>query len=553
MTEFELYFTSLYDGKINACDKMKRISEILLNQFACPGEFHFDIDIANSHIDFMEQFCKLPSGKANTPLKFELFQKARYQAIFGFVDDNNLRQYNEVFILEGRKNGKTTECAAVEIDLLINDDEFSPQIYNVATSKNQSNLGFAAVEKMRKQSPLLSKHIKKRAYDLYCPSNFGIVKSLAANTNTLDGLDIHGAIIDELAAMKNRDLYDLAKQGTSARTQPLIFTITTNGFIRGGIFDNQYEYADRFLRGDLSEPDRRFLPMLYELDDPKEWLNEEAWIKANPGLGTIKSIDKLRGYVKKAIDDSSFKPTVMVKDFNIPQTSESAFLRWEELNNEKINEVTYDYCIGAFDAADSVDLNAAVAVCQRPDDPQIYIKSMFWIPEKVLEERATLGTRRERDSAPYQQWVDKGFMRTFPGNKVEKRVFFDWFCELKDEQDLMPLYFFYDPWHIPEELIRLFKDEFGEDCMIPVRQGAISLSQPMKDLKAEFQAHNIVYDNNPALKWNFANLVAKSDVNGNIQPVKKLDARNRIDGAVATIMGYKGLCDKRDDYINLNS
>lgn len=113
MTEFEQYFTGLLDGKIVACEKMKRVADMLLEQYYSPGEFHFDYDIAKRHTDFIERFCKIPSGRIGAPLKLELFQKARFQAIYGFVDDNNLRQYNECLIVEGRKNGKTTETASV--------------------------------------------------------------------------------------------------------------------------------------------------------------------------------------------------------------------------------------------------------------------------------------------------------------------------------------------------------------------------------------------------------------------------------------------------------
>ena len=159
MIELEQYFTALLDGEINACDKMKRVSETILEQYTMPGEFHFDAEIANRHIAFIEKFCKCPTGKIGTPLELQLFQKARFQAIFGFVDDNDLRQYNEVLIVEGRKNGKTTEIAAVEVDGLVNDEEGAPQIYNVATMYEQAKLGFNAAYKMIRQSPLLNKHI----------------------------------------------------------------------------------------------------------------------------------------------------------------------------------------------------------------------------------------------------------------------------------------------------------------------------------------------------------------------------------------------------------
>lgn len=554
MTDLELYCTSILDGKINACRRIKQVCERLLEDLYNPGQWHFDHDMARRHVDFIETFCKVPSGRLGQPLRLELFQKARLEAIFGFVDDDGLRRYNEALIEEGRKNGKTTETAAVEVDLLVNDGEGAPQIYNVATKMDQARLGYDAVKKMVQLSPLLNKHLRRRVADIYNPMNLGFIKALASNTTSLDGLDVHGAAIDELAAIKNRDLYDLIKQGTGARSQPLIFTITTNGFVRNGVFDAQYKYACDILDGVATNP--RFLPFLYELDSPEEWDKEECWIKANPGLGTIKSLEYQREMVQKAKDDPSFKPTVMVKDFNLPQTSTAAWMRYEELNNETVWSTDpankFDYCIGGFDAADTTDLNAAKALCMRPDDPHIYVRSMYWIPQAVLDKQAEKGTRQERDNVPYTLWVEQGLMRTCPGNKCDKRVFLEWFKELRDKEDLYVLYIGYDPWHVDDTLLRDFKAEFGPNCMVPIRQGPYTLSQPMKDLRADFQAGLVVYDNNPIDKWCLINTEVKTDTNRNIQPVKSLDPRRRIDGTVALLCGYTVLQDKKDLYINLN-
>ena len=551
MTDFEQYFSALYDGTILACDKMKRVSEMLLNQFASPGEFHFDYEVAKWHIAFIERFCKQPTGKLGQPLQLELFQKARLQAIFGFVDDNNLRQYNEVMIVEGRKNGKTTECAAVETDLLLNDGEGAPEIYNVATMLDQAKLGFNACYKMVRQSPTLRKHIRKRAADLYAPSNLGFIKALASNTNSLDGLNVHGAIIDELAAIKNRDIYDLIKLAMGAREQPLLFCITTNGFVRSGIFDAQYEYAKKVLDGKIKAP--RFLPFIYELDDASEWDKPEMWIKANPGLGTIKKKEYLEEMVQKAKNDPSFKPTVLVKDFNIPQTAQSAWLTFEDLNNEELlpEGGAFRYCIGGFDAADSIDLNAAKAICKRRGDDKLYIKQMYWIPQAVLDQQEERGDRRERDGVPYSLWVSQGLMRTCEGRRVNKRVILDWFCELRDREDIYPLYIGYDPWHISDELLAAFEQEFGRNVMVKVRQGVLTLSQPMKDLKAEFQEKKIVYNNNPIDKWCLINTEEKKDVNGNVQPVKSDERTRRIDGTAALLDAYVVYCNKRDEFESL--
>lgn len=549
MTEFEQYFAGIGDGKIVACEKMRRIADTLMENYMNPGEFHFDLDIADRHIEFIERFCKVPSGKLGRPLKLELFQKARFQAIFGFVDDNGLRQYNEVLIIEGRKNGKTTETAAIELDMLVNDKEGAPQIYNIATMLDQARLGFNAADKMRRQSPLLRKHIRKRAADLYCELNMGFIKALASNTNSLDGLDTHCGVIDELAAIKNRDIYDLVKQSMGAREQPLLFCITTNGFVREGIFDSQYRYAsDVILDPGMNN---RFLPFIYELDKIEEWDKEECWIKANPGLGTIKSTDYLRQMVQKAMDDESFKPTVLVKDFNLKQTSEAAWLRYEDFENTEMFTETFRYGIGGMDAADSVDLAAAKVLCMRRDNTNIYVRQMYWMPQAVLDRQEEMGQRRGRDNVPYQLWKDKGLLRTVPGNKVDKKVMLDWFCELRDQEDIYILYIGYDPWHIDDSLLREFQSEFGEKAMIPVRQGVITLSQPMKDLKADLQAKRIIYNDHPIDKWCFFNTVVKTDVNGNIQPIKGMDTRNRIDGTLALIDGYKVLQDKMGELQSL--
>lgn len=550
MIELEEYFGGICDGRITACEKMKKQSYRIMEQYTAPRKYHFDLGTAKGHIDFIETFCKTPTGKIGTPLKLTLYQRATLQAIFGFVDDNLIRQYNEILDIMGRKNGKTTWCSGIELDMLINDGEGAPQVYNVATQREQATLGFNACHKMVKQSPTLAKHIRKRSSDLYFALNLGFIKALASNTNSLDGLDISCAIIDELAAIKNRDIYDLVKQAMSARAQPLLFCISTNGFVRNGIFDKQYQYAADVLDGKIDN--ERFLPLIYELDGVDEMWDEECWIKANPGLGEIKSKEFLRECVQKAKDDDSFLPTVLVKDFNIPQTSESAWLKYEWLNNEDHWDIPFDYGIGGFDAADTIDLNAAKAIYMRPGDDNIYVESMYWIPQTVLDEEDAKGDRRGRDGAPYRLWIEQGLMRVCPGHKCDKKIFLEWFKELNERKDIYFTYIGYDPWHIDDTLLREFRAEFGKDCMIPVRQGVYTLSQPMKTLASDFKAHKVIYNNNPIDKWCLINSQKKVDTNGEIQLVKSLDRTQRIDGTAALLCAYVVLQDKMDEYVNLN-
>ena len=147
MTWLEEYGTAVLDGRILACENIKTIYDRLLNDLACPAEYHFDEALANRHIEFIETFCRSPQGKKDTPIRLELFQKATLQAVFGFVDDNDIRRYNECMTVEGRKNGKTTEASAVAISLLMNDGERAPEVYTVATKLDQAKKCFAQAER----------------------------------------------------------------------------------------------------------------------------------------------------------------------------------------------------------------------------------------------------------------------------------------------------------------------------------------------------------------------------------------------------------------------
>lgn len=550
-TYIEEYYEKIMSGDIVACHRIKQVYKMLVDKlYNRQGNYVFNLERANRPIEFIETFCKQSQGKLGANIELMLFQKAKHQAVFGFIDETTgFRQYQEVLDIRGRKNGKTTELACDELYMGVGDGEGSPEVYNVATKQEQAKKGFNECYKMVQQSKDLSKHIRKRKSDLYIEFNYGTIMALSSNTNGLDGLNSHMVTIDELAAIKNRDLYDLMKQSMGSRNQPLLNCITTNGFVRQNIFDAQYDYACGVLDGKIK--DLRFLPFIYELDDKDEWDKEECWPKANPGLGVIKKWDYLRGNVNKAKNDPAFKATVMVKDFNMKENSSSAWMRYDELNNETLfnaKEMGFRYGIGCFDLAETTDLASAKVLCKRRDDDNIYMISMYWIPEAKLN---WLETNKEDDEVPYKLWEQQGLIKVCPGNKVNKYDMLEWFKSIKNEYDIYLPWIGYDPWHVDDSLLQAYKDEFGEDAMIKVRQGVLTLSSPMKEMRADFGAHKIIYNNNPIDKWCLSNLEIKTDINGNIQPIKGQDNRKRIDGGVSAIIGYVVLKDKENEYDNI--
>ena len=549
----ERYLRDVESGKIAACKRIHQLSDMMLPRFEKGyKKWHFDIEKAERPIRFMEKFCVLP--ELNSLFVAEPFQKALLQIAFGFVDDDGYRQFQEVLDIMGRKNGKSALCSALELYMLVGDKENAPQIYNAATSKAQASLAYGTALKMMRMSKDLSKILKKgtvpdRDQDgIIYDKNSGYITTLTSQTRHLDGLNTHCCIFDELAACTNRDQYDLVKQSMSSRNQPLMFEITTNGFERGNLFDDQYDYACGILDGKID--DDRMLPFIYELDDRSEWLYESSWIKANPGLGVIKKVDALRNNVNKAQQDPSYLPTVMTKDFNMPESRASAWLSFDEATNEEMFDITqmgFRYGIAGFDASDTTDLSAAKLLMMRPNDQHIYELSMYWLPEEALNRDS--GYRQERDDVPYRQWVDRGLMRTVPGNTVPKRVFLDWLEEVKSNYDVYTFAIGYDPWHIIGTDEEALVQYVGKDRCIPVRQGPKTLSQPMKQFRAQL-ADNLVVDNhNPVNEWCRMNTSVKQDVNANIQPVKLGGkAKNRIDGMMAEICAYVAYILHKDEY-----
>lgn len=282
MNYIKEYINQIDEGKIVVGEKVKKIYKRLLKESDDKSlPFYFDEETGNRPIKFIETFCKQAEGEIGKPIKLELFQKAYIQALFGFIyRDTGLRRFNETMFLVGRKNGKTTMLSAIALYMMIADGEGSAECYSVATKKDQASKAFKSACAMRAQSPEIRAIINKRRTDMYMPSTFSSFEPLSSDSDTLDGLNSHLVIIDELHAIKDRNLYDVMKQSTSSRRQPLVVMITTAGYVRECIFDEIYDYANNVLNGTVKNDS--FLPVLYELDKTEEWKDIKCWAKANP-------------------------------------------------------------------------------------------------------------------------------------------------------------------------------------------------------------------------------------------------------------------------------
>lgn len=575
------YWRKISAGEIVVGKKIRTLYKKLAEDVENPGEWFYSQKRANHVIDFIERYCRHSKGKlGGKPVRLELWEKAMLAAGFGFINEDGIRRYREIILIIGKKNGKSTISAAVGNYMLFADGEAGPEVYAVATKKDQAKIIWEEARRMVRKSPALLRRARTLVAEIVNDANDGKFRALASDKDTLDGLNVSCALMDEIHQWKaGRGLYNIIADGVTAREQPMIMITSTAGTIREDIYDEKYEEAENIL-GSFDNPEmyheERVLPVIYELDSRNEWQDPECWIKANPGLGTIKNLRTLSDKVAAAKANPRLLKNLLCKEFNIRETSSEAWLTYEEIRNretfripergwtdEEIENGRHDpgmkifpdwlgkedaeitlrprYAIGGVDLSGTTDLTAAKAIFQVPESEKIFVCSMYWIPEDVLERRV------QEDKIPYDLWHEQGLLRLTRGNKINPHDVTEWFKELWERFDLFFYAIGYDEWGA-EMWAEEMRQYFGADTMIPVRQGVKTLSAPMKLLGADLAAHRIVYNDNPIDQWCLMNTSYEEDKNGNIQPKKTNNPRRRIDGAAALLDAYTVFLQKEEAY-----
>ena len=547
------YVELIKRGKIKTSARVRKVYTRLLKEIDRPPKnfkYYFDEETGERPISFIETFCKQSQGDLGAPLELELFQRAYIQALFGFLDkETGYRRFRETMFLVGRKNGKTTLMAGIALYLLTADYEGAAEIYSVATKKDQARKALTEAVNMIKQSPELRAVLKKRRNDVYFAATSSKFEALASDSNTLDGLNSHGVIIDELHAIRDRNLYEVMKQSTSSRRQPLIVMITTAGTVRECIFDDMYEYACRVADGE--EVDEAFLPILYELDERSEWLDPKMWIKANPGLGKIKQVATLRSFVERAKKNPADRAGVLCKDFNVRENGSTAWLPFDVINNEATFDLAdvYDtYAIGGCDLSSTTDLTCATLLIRKPNDKTVYVLQHYFLPQARIDELADKKQRsggHSNDEAPYKLWAERGLLTACQGARVNYSDVTAWFVQMREQYKI-------DCWKCGYDraLAGYWVDEMTANgfTMDKVIQGTYTFSQPMRELGAALQDKLVNYNNNPVLKWCLSNTGKKEQGLNNIMPVK-ISEKRRIDGMVSLLNAWVVYVRDYEDYM----
>lgn len=541
------YWQKIQSGEEVVGKKIRKTYRKLVWDLDHPGEYFYSPKRANHVLEFAENFCHHSKGKlGGRRVQLELWEKAHLAAIFGFVDIEGVRKYRESVLIVGKKNGKSLLASIVGNYMLTADGEPGPEVYAVATKKDQSKIIWGESKRMIRKSPALRKRVRSLVAELDCDFNDGVFKPLASDSDTLDGLNIHCCLMDEIHQWKNgRALYDIMADGTTAREQPLLYITSTAGKIREDIYDDKYAEAERVINGYFDPDgyhDEHFIAFIYELDDRSEWTDPACWKKANPGLGTIKSREQLAAKVEKAKANPQLVKNLLCKEFNIRETATGAWLPFEVVDNPAtftMEDITDTYAIGGCDLSATTDLTCATLLIMKAGSQIKYILQMYFLPEELLEQRA------REDKIPYDIWRDRGLLTACPGFRVDYSMVTAWFNEMRDKYQISPLWVYYD---------RALAGYWVEDMkgsgytMVPCAQGAMTFSNPMKTLEADLRDNLVNYNNNPVLKWCLCNTSAQYDTNDNVRPIKGRSRTQRIDGMVSLLDAYVGLYEKAQDY-----
>lgn len=464
-------------------------------------------------------------------LQLEPWQVFVELQLFGWVHHaSRLRRFRRSYEEVARKNAKSTRAAARLLYLLTADKEPGAHVYSAATTGEQAREVFDVMRNMALREPefLARFGVEVGKHDITVPVSASSAKPLNAEGSTLDGLNVHAAVIDELHAHKTRAVYDVIDSATGARSQPLISMITTAGSDRAGICYEQREYTRKILEG--VHQDETWFGVIYTLDADDDWRDPATWRKANPNLGISVKKDDLEAAARKAMATPSAVGGFLTKRLNVWVNADHAWMdmqAWDRCADAAltIDQVKHLPCWIPLDLASKVDIAAAPLLFVDKDSGMHYVitRGRFWLPERAVEN----GTNSQ-----YDGWVRSGHLVATPGevtdyDAIEAQLRTD-ACTVADLREIP-----FDPFQATQLSGHLLAEGLP---MVEMRPTVLNFSEPMKQLEALVLQGKLRHDANPAMDWMMSNVVCHRDAKDNVYP-RKERVEAKIDGPVATIMG----------------
>ena len=506
--------------------------------------YYFDEEAAQHCFDFAFLYCRHSKGAewAGKPLELEPWQKFIVGNVFGWKrKDTGLRKYRYFYIEVARKNGKSTVMAFIGVYVLVCDGEPGAEIYTAATKKDQAKIIFDEAKNMVNASPELRKLLDTYKNNISYDAELSKFEPLASDTDSLDGLNVHLGMIDELHAHKNGDVYDILDSAKGARTLPIIGAVTTAGKNPQCYCKQRHDYYVNILRGTIENED--IFIFIASLDEGDDWTDETVWIKANPNLGVSVKIEDMRAMCETAKNLLSAQNEFKCKKLNmwVSSTVSWASMRdWKKCPQPITKkELLGKRCYIGGDLATRNDLASVVA--EFPLDDKYYaVLHHSFMPEDRIYENS------RRDNIDYQALINAGYITPTPGAVVDFDYIEAYIKGMAAKYKVVEACF--DPWNASQLMSHLAEDGMR---VVEVRQGYRTLSEPTKDLEGCILNHKIVHYDDPLLTWAVGNVVVQTDENANVRPTKAKSG-NKIDPAMALIIAHTRAHVDDKNYININ-
>jgi phage terminase large subunit-like protein len=492
--------------------------------------FEFDPRRARAAIGWIQDHITHVKGElALEPLQLSRWEQGVLASIFGWYEvDTGLRRYREALVFVPRKNDKTTLAAAILAYLGFNEEEPGAELYSAAADRHQAAYVFGIAREMIRQDERIIDRARIYHASIVFDDGAATYKPLSREAGTKHGLNASAVVIDELHALRDRELVDVLVTSTAARRQPIVISITTSDWDRpGSICNEKHEYASKVRDGVIKDP--TFLPVIYEASREDNWRSPAVWKKANPNYGKSIKVAYLRKACQRAIDEPAFENEFKRLHLNI-RTEQAvrviALDRWDHCGRFELipDALVGRDCYGGLDIGATSDLTSLCLVFPDDDD-QYDVLWWFWSPREKARFRS------HRDRVPYLDWARDGWLTLTEGNET------DYGAVRRDINAVGETYNIVDL-----AADRLFQgaqlcQELAEDGfnLVAFGQGFYDMAAPTAEFLRLVRRGTFYHGGNPIARWMASNLVVKGDEAGNVKPDKRKSAE-KIDGLVASIM-----------------
>lgn len=523
------YYQRICDGSEVVGKWIRMLYELIVHGIE-DGTYIFNQKKANNAIRFFQKFVRHNKGKlAPDVIVLDLWEKAMLSVIYGIVDENGLRVFHEVFIVVGRKCGKTLVASGVIAYTAYVDGEFGSEIYCLAPKLDQSDLVYSAFEFTKDHTQAFAQMTKKRKSDLYIQRTNTTVKKIAFNEKKADGYNPMLTVCDEMSswpAARGLKQYEVMVSGTGARSEPLTLSISSAGYVNDGIFDELMKRGTKFLQGGSRE--KHLLPFIYMIDDPEKWDDINELRKSLPGLGVSVSVDFILGQIDTAHESLPKKTEFLTKYCNIKQNSSQAWLSAAAVQKACGAPLTPEmfrssYAVLGIDLSQTTDLTAAVCVIERGG--KLHVLAHFWMPSAKVDAAA------DRDGVPYRLYIEKGWLSESGEHFVDYHDVYAWATGLIEDYEILPLMTGYDRYSSQYLIQDMEKYGFHTD---DVFQG-YNMFPAIQTLEGMLESGQIDIGDNDLLKMHLLDTALKSDNESRRSKIVKVDSRSHIDGCAALL------------------